>query len=462
MGQLMIQGTASNVGKSLTVLALCKIFKKEGFNVAPFKPQNMSLNSIVTENDEEISYIQYLQAKACNATIDSRINPILLKPMGNGVVEVIVRGKHYKDMRTSEYYDFLTKHGKHVIKESYESLRKEYDTIISEGAGSPAEINLYEFDYANMKFAEMFNIPTIIVCDIERGGAFASLYGTFMLLKKRHKKLVRGFIINKFRGDKRLLYPGLKYIEKKLGRKIFGVIPYINDIRIFEDSLDLKDFGSKKIGVIRYPTLSIYEDLIYLGNYSFINDKNDIDKFDVIILPGSKNVINDLMWLKRSGIAEELKRIVGRKLIIGICGGYQMLTKKIYYNNETYKGLGLIDAYTYYKSNKIVRRVKAKFLYEDFEIDGFEIRFGRIVQLKGYAFKTNYGYDGFIDFNKKIIATNIHGLFKSKAFRNFLKKRFNITFYEIDINKEINRISKVFKENIDIIKLVEILKRWKR
>lgn len=456
----MIQGTASNVGKSLTVLALCRIFYEEGYSVTPFKPQNMSLNSIVTENDEEIAYIQYLQAKFCNAKIDSRINPILLKPIDDERMEVILRGRHFRDMKYEEYGDFLLRRGKEIIKNSYKELAKEYDLIISEGAGSPAEINLYKYDFANMRFAEMFNIPVIIVADIERGGAFASIYGTYMLLKRKHRKLVQGFIINKFRGNDKILYPGIKFIEKRLKKKIIGIIPYIDGLKIFEDSQDLFDDRYSRIGIVKYPTMSIYEDLISIGSYRFINNPEDIDFCDVIILPGSKNVPRDLEWMKRKGIFEKLREVFGKKLIIGICGGYQMMTKEINIYGNVYKGLGFINAVTKYRDEKIIRKVKAEFLLKNIEIECYEIRFGDIYQKGSFAFKTKYGFDGYIDIDRKIIATNLHGIFNNDEFKSFLEKTFGIKFKGYNIFNDLKRVVKIFREKIDMDYIEKVIKNY--
>lgn len=456
----MIQGTASNVGKSLTVLALCKIFYDEGYSVTPFKPQNMSLNSIVTDSNEEISYIQYLQAKVCNARIDSRINPILLKPIDERYVEVIIRGKHFKDMTYEEYWNFLLKKGKNIIKKAYEELLKEYELIISEGAGSPAEINLYKYDFANMKFSEMFNIPVIIVTDIERGGAFASIYGTYMLLKRKHRKLVKGFIINKFRGNINILYPGIKYIERRLKRKVIGVIPYIDGVKSFEDSQDLFDYKHSKIGIIKYPTLSIYEDIISIGNYKFIESPEDVKQCDAIILPGSKNVPRDLKWMKEKGIFKELLKIYGKKPIIGICGGYQMMTKKINIYGKIYKGLGFINAIVKYRDEKIVRRVRAKFLPINVDVECYEIRFGEIFQQNSFAFKTENGFDGYIDLDKKIFATNLHGIFKNDKIRKFIEREFGIKFKGKNIAKQMKKVFKIYRENLDLEYLERIMKGY--
>ncbi|MEM3451929.1 MAG: cobyric acid synthase, partial [Nitrososphaerales archaeon] len=360
---LMVQGTSSYCGKSIFVAAFCKIFKDAGYKVAPFKAQNMSLNSYVTENGEEIARAQALQAFACGIEPTSDMNPILLKPKGDTISQIVLHGKPYKDISAKDYYsEFALNEGIKSVKSSLSSLMKNYDLIFIEGAGSPVEINLYEKDISNMRVAELANAPVLLVTDIDRGGAFASLVGTLELLKPKHKRLVKGFIINKFRGQSMLLEQGLKKLEKITGKPVIGIVPYIQDLTLpDEDSMSLErdfyyDDNKANIAIIRLPRISNFTDFDPLEleesiNVQYVKSVRELGVPDAVIIPGTKNTIQDLFWLKEKGLAKEIVRLAKLEIpIFGICGGYQIIGKKIIDRKGIeggrpgeFEGLGLLD-----------------------------------------------------------------------------------------------------------------------
>ena len=319
---LMFQGTGSGVGKSLVTAGFCRIFARKGIRVAPFKAQNMSLNSGVTPLGEEIGRAQMLQARAAMVDPDSRKNPILLKPQGDCQSQVIVRGKVWKTYEAYEYYQYKKFLCEKII-ESLNSLAEEYDLICIEGAGSPAEINLREQDLVNMSVARYARIPVFLIGDIEKGGVFAQLYGTWALLTKEERELLCGFIINKFRGNYTILEPGLKEIEKLTQIPVVGVVPYSRFLLDDEDSMTEKIENSYKslktvdiqVGIIRLPHISNFTDFDPLTNEpdvetQYIFPDENFSKFDVIVLPGSKNTIRDLQWLKKFNLQERLESYI--------------------------------------------------------------------------------------------------------------------------------------------------------
>src|SRR3990167_6937579 len=332
---IMLQGTASHVGKSILVAALCRIFKEQGLKVAPFNAQNMALNSFVTKDGGEIGRAQAFQAEAAGLEPAVDMNPILLKPTSDMGSQVIIHGKVYDNMKAKEYHKFKKEAAKYVI-ESYRRLAQKNDLIIIEGAGSPAEINLRENDIANMGLAEMVDAPVILIGDIDLGGVFASLIGTLELLTPVEKKRIKGFIINKFRGDFKLLKPGIDFLEDKTGLPVFGIVPYLKDIKLPDEDgvvLEVKSQKSKVknkdliIAVIKLPRLSNFTDFDPFRFepdvcVKYVTEPAELDGADVIIIPGSKNTLEDMEWLRKSGLADAIIRYAkngGR--VIGICGG---------------------------------------------------------------------------------------------------------------------------------------------
>jgi adenosylcobyric acid synthase len=337
---LMIQGTTSSAGKSIMVAALCRIFRQDGYKVAPFKSQNMALNSYVTAEGGEIGRAQVVQAEAAGIAPTVDMNPILLKPTTDTGCQVIVLGKVARTISARDYYKY-TPSLLETVSESFERLSAAYDIIVIEGAGSPAEINLKDREIVNMRIARMFKTPVLMVGDIDRGGVFASLVGTLELLDEEERELVKGLIINKFRGDVTLLESAIEYLEHRTGKPVLGVVPYFRDIRIAqEDSVYLDErpenaaTGDLEIALIRLPHISNYDDFDPLEEegckVNYVRQRFELGNPHLIILPGTKSTVADLAYLRDSGLAAGIiARAKAGTPVIGICGGYQMLGQKI-------------------------------------------------------------------------------------------------------------------------------------
>ena len=494
---IMLQGTSSHVGKSILTAALCRIFMEHGLRVAPFKAQNMALNSFVTIDGGEIGRAQAFQAEAAGIEPTVDMNPILLKPTSDMGSQVIVHGKVYGNMKAAEYHRFKKEAARYVL-ESYRRLEEKNDLIIIEGAGSPAEINLRENDIANMGFAEMVDAPVILIGDIDRGGVFASLVGTMELLTASEKKRVKGFIINKFRGDFELLKPGLDFLENKTGLPVFGVVPYLEDINLpDEDGVVLESgqwsvvSGQKKITivVIKLPRISNFTDFDPFRfepdvSIHYITEPAKLDGADVVIIPGSKNTLEDLDWLWKAGIADRLIHYAenGGK-VIGICGGFQMMGKLIKdpHGVESHvkemKGLGLLHGETILEKEKKTYQVAAIIQAADNRqhttVKGYEIHMGEtagrehpfsiITKRNNTAVKRE---DGAISANGKIWGTYIHGIFDNDAFRTGflneirtdrgLPERGVISFKDKK-DENIKTLARTINDSIDLPGLYEIM-----
>lgn len=402
---IMIQGTMSNAGKSLLCAGLCRIFKQDGYRVAPFKSQNMALNSFITADGGEMGRAQVVQAEAAGIAPDVRMNPILLKPTTDVGSQVIVNGVVQGNMKAMEYYQ-----RKHeyipAIMEAYESLAAEYDIIVIEGAGSPAEINLKQEDIVNMGLAKLVDAPVLLVGDIDRGGVFAQLYGTVALLEDDERKRIKGTIVNKFRGDKAILEPGLKQLEQLCGVPVAGVIPYTHVDIDDEDSLSERFNSSHErklidIAVIRLPRISNFTDFSPFERYKnvslrYVDKVADLHKPDMILLPGTKSTISDLMWLRQCGLeAAVQKAAAAGTLIFGICGGYQMLGRSVADPDEVeasgvkeIAGLGLLDMDTVFQGEKVQIQTRGVFAdvsgilstLNGIAYEGYEIHMGRSEQ----------------------------------------------------------------------------------
>ena len=336
---IMIQGTMSNAGKSLLCAGLCRIFKQDGYRVAPFKSQNMALNSFITADGGEMGRAQVVQAEAAGIAPDVRMNPILLKPTTDVGSQVIVNGTVQGNMRAMEYYrrkrEFVP-----AVMEAYRSLAEEYDILVIEGAGSPAEINLKQEDIVNMGLAKLVDAPVLLVGDIDRGGVFAQLYGTVALLEADERARIKGTVVNKFRGDKKILEPGIQILEELCGVPVAGVIPYVDVDIDDEDSLTerfRRDSERKllDIAVIRLPRISNFTDFSPFARYEnvslrYVEKVSDLHRPDMILIPGTKSTISDLKWLRQSGLeGAVLKAAASGTLVFGICGGYQMLGRSV-------------------------------------------------------------------------------------------------------------------------------------
>lgn len=399
---IMVQGTMSNAGKSLLVAGLCRIFHEDGYRVAPFKAQNMALNSFITDEGLEMGRAQVVQAEAAGIGPDARMNPILLKPTTDVGSQVIVRGVAQGNMTAREYYRnkraLLP-----VVRETYESLASEYDIIVIEGAGSPAEVNLREDDLVNMGMAAIADAPVLLVGDIDRGGVFAQLLGTIELLEPEERARIRGLIINKFRGDKTILDPGLDILEARTGKAVLGVVPYLDVALEDEDSLSTaleqrQAEGGIDIAVIRLPRISNFTDFTALAtepgvSVRYVSSVRELGEPDVLILPGTKSTIRDLDWLRSTGLeAKILQKHARGTLILGICGGFQMLGTEVIDVGGVEgpvgaraRGLGLLPLCTEFEAEKTRTQTSLVLegLTDEFEalngqrVDGYEIHMGR-------------------------------------------------------------------------------------
>ncbi len=441
---IMVQGTTSNAGKSLLTAGLCRVLMQDGYKVAPFKSQNMALNSYITADGSEMGRAQVMQAEAANIEPTVDMNPILLKPTNDTGSQVIINGEVYGNMSAYDYHR-SKKQFAPMVKEAYDRLSENYDIIVIEGAGSPAEINLKENDIVNMGMAKMVNAPVIIVGDIDRGGVFASLVGTVMLLDEEEKSLVKGLVINKFRGDVNILKPGLDMLEDISKQKVLGVIPYVNVDIDDEDSLSERLTDDKipdlvDIAVIRTPRISNFTDFncferIPGVSLRYVNKIAQLKEPDMIILPGTKNTMEDLLWLRQSGFeASILKLEKAGKVIFGICGGYQMLGEKLsdphgVEHGGELRGMGLLPCETIFEKQKVRTRVngvtkslggKLKDL-SDKEFFGYEIHMGKTAKLSAISDFADIdevagGNESHCDgyFKGNVYGSYIHGIFDAE------------------------------------------------
>ena len=488
---LMIVGTSSGAGKSLFVTALCRIFYKDKYKVSPFKSQNMALNSYITKDGKEMGRAQVVQAEASGLEPDVNMNPILLKPSTMNKIQIIVCGKSIGNMSGVEYNQYK-KNLIPILKETYSKIENENDIVVIEGAGSPAEINIKEEDISNFAMARIADASVILVADIDRGGVFASIYGTIMLLNEEDRKRIKGIVINKFRGNKEVLKSGFDIIENLTGVKTLGVIPY-TDIDIEdEDSLTEKYKSFKlnknsnkiKISVIKLKHISNVTDIDALSIYNdveiqFVTERSQIGNEDLIIIPGSKNTIDDLKWLKESGIAEEIiKRARTETIIFGICGGFQILGNKVkdpYHiegDIEELNGLGLLDLETIMENEKTLVQYKGKLsvnngilkTLNNFEIKGYEIHQGIT---KGNEKNLTTDNKTIFVNRDNIIATYLHGIFDNKNFTDVLLNEIrrrkgleevnnNISYEEYKL-REFDKLEKLVRENVDIDEIYKII-----
>ena len=374
---IMIQGTMSNAGKSLLAAGLCRIFQQDGYRVAPFKSQNMALNSYITEEGLEMGRAQVMQAECCKIPPSVKMNPILLKPTNDVGSQVIVNGEVLGTMSARDYFSYKKQLIPEIMK-AYDALAAENDIIVIEGAGSPAEINLKQDDIVNMGMAKLAKAPVLLVGDIDRGGVFAQLIGTVMLLEEDEKEMVKGLIINKFRGDKTILDPGIEMLEERAGIPVVGVAPYMRLQVEDEDSLTERFSKDQEIGlidlaVIRLPRISNFTDFnpfeaIPGVTVRYVETVHELKHPDVIFLPGTKNTIEDLRWLRQSGLeAAILKHAAEGKVVFGICGGYQMLGERIsdpsgVESGGEIRGLGLLPMETVFEQEKTRTRISGTFL----------------------------------------------------------------------------------------------------
>ncbi|MEB3342738.1 cobyric acid synthase CobQ [Okeania sp.] len=449
MKAIMVVGTTSNAGKSLITTAICRILSRRGWRVTPFKGQNMALNSYVTSNGGEMGHAQAVQAWAANVTPAIEMNPILLKPQGDMTSQVIIKGKAVGTVGAMNYYEQYFDIGWQAIKECLNILSQEFDVIVCEGAGSPAEINLKHRDLTNMRVAKYLNASTILVVDIDRGGAFAHIIGTLELLEPEERNLIKGIVINKFRGQISLLNLGIEWLEKRTNIPVIGVIPWIDEAFPAEDSLSILEQRSKKttpditIVVIKLPRISNFTDFEPLNSepnvkLKYVNPNDNLGYPDAIIIPGSKTTINDLLVLQKTGMAEAIKNYqASGGTVIGICGGFQMLGESLIDSQGLegrkgeYKGLELLPLRTLITPQKIARQrqVIANYPLANLPITGYEIHQGRTKVTKPDIVKPLFDdYDlGLVNNSQSIWGNYLHGIFDNGPWRrswlNLLRKK---------------------------------------
>jgi adenosylcobyric acid synthase len=429
---LMVQGTTSDAGKSTLVTGLCRVLKRRGFRVAPFKPQNMALNSAVTVDGGEIGRAQALQAQAAGVEPTTDMNPILLKPNSDLGAQVIVHGRVVGNMPAAEYHQYKSV-ARQAVLASHERLASRYEVIVTEGAGSPAEINLREGDIANMGFAEAIDCPVVLIADIERGGVFAHLVGTVALLSPSEQARIAGFVINRFRGDLGLLDPGLRWLERYTGKPVLGVLPYLPGLNLDAEDAINRDRGAAGAGALKVivpvlPRISNHTDFDPLRHHPqvdlrYVGPGESPPPADLVILPGSKSVRSDLDWLRRHGWPEYLERHLryGGK-VLGICGGLQMLGQVIAdplgLEGPRGESLGLqwLDLETTLEAEKQLRNTVGVLTFEDVAVRGYEIHAGvtrgRALE-RPSAVLENGRPDGAISDDGKILGTYLHGVFES-------------------------------------------------
>ncbi len=438
---LMIQGTMSGVGKSLLTAALCRIFRQDGYRVAPFKSQNMALNSYITQDGLEMGRAQVVQARAAGKEPDVRMNPILLKPSSDVGSQLIVNGRVRGEYRAAEYFRMKKRLIPEVLA-AYDSLSRENDIIVIEGAGSPAEINLKRDDIVNMGLAKLVDAPVLLVGDIDRGGVFAQLYGTLELLEADERARVAGCVINKFRGDVDLLRPGLVMLEEKTRVPVLGVVPYAAVDLEDEDSLApcLRQTEARRpvdLAVIRLPRISNFTDFTPLERHPalgvrYVSRVGELGRPDFLILPGTKNTMDDLLWLRQNGLETAIRHLASNGVpVLGVCGGYQMLGRTLADPHGVEKlgvlsGLGLLPCETTFSPQKTRTRVTAEVTAPRFagaKLDGYEIHMGETSVGEGatrFCRLSDGRDDGAVAGN--VFGTYLHGLFDTGALTDALAR----------------------------------------
>ena len=470
---IMILGATSDAGKSVTAAAICRIINRMGYSVSPFKSQNMSLNSKVTRQGHEISMIQDLQCKAAgifNPT--SHVNPILLKPKGDMVSQVIVEGVPFGDYDVDGYYnDFIPNHAFEIVKRNIDVLRYRYDYVVMEGAGSPMEINIYDKDIANMRAAELADADCILVINMEWGGSFAYAVGTVELMPEPDRKRIKGIILNNIRGNTASIKPGAKELEKFLGIPVLSIIPHMDvdlpkeDSECFRDT-DSKGDGRYKVAVIRLPRISNFTDIDPLSledvTIRFVDSPEGLRGSDAIIIPGTKNTMADLDWLKRTGLAQAIKDNVGKVPILGICGGYQMMAVNLRDPNAIedkdfpeMEGLGLFDmdvSWDKYEK-RVVKNEGTMLVGDGGKITGYEIHMGftqrNDEQPLFHIDRIQGAYDeGSVRLESKLFGTYQHGIFEKPAFRRLFISLMN---QSDDVQERTKDYKDELDRNLDIL-----------
>jgi adenosylcobyric acid synthase len=439
-GALLVCGTHSDAGKSLVTAGICRWLHRAGVRVAPFKAQNMALNSVVAPDGSEVGRSQAVQAAAAGLEPEAAMNPVLIKPSGERHSQVVVMGHPYADV-DARSYQALKDELRPVVAEALADLRARYDVVICEGAGSPAEINLRDGDLANMGLARSAGLPVLVVADIDRGGVLASLFGTLALLEPDDQAHVAGFVINKFRGNASILEPGLARLEELTARPTLGVLPWVEDLWMdVEDSLALEAPRPEQpalestldVAVVRLRWMSNFTDLDALAaepgvRVRFTRSAADVERADLVVLPGTKGTVEDLERLRAAGLDRALaRRVEAGAPVLGICGGYQLLGERIVDEVESgrgnVEGLGLLPVTTEFRSEKLLRRRSGRCAWLDTDVSGYEIRHGRVTRHGGESL---FEADGEPDGCRlgPVLGTSWHGAFEHDAFRRALLVR---------------------------------------
>lgn len=484
---IMFAGTGSDVGKSIIASAFCRIFLQDGYHPAPFKAQNMSLNSYATSEGLEIGRAQAVQAEASGIDCHTDMNPLLLKPSSDKICQVVLNGKAIGNQGAYEYFrkegrDQLRKE----VNDAFDRLEKRYNPIIMEGAGSISEINLRDVDLVNMLMAMHAGANVILVADIDRGGVFASVYGSVMLLTPEERRYVKGILINKFRGDIRLFEPGVKMLEELCGIPVIGVVPYYKDIHIEEEdsvSLQTKNFqathGKVNIAVVLLRHMSNFTDFNVLErdprvHLYYTNNTDEIEKADIVLVPGSKSTLSDLYELRRNGVAQSIvKAHKNGATVVGICGGYQIMGEEVCDPNhiegniERLPGLGLLPVSTQIEGEKLTRQVKFSFLDSDTECEGYEIHMGASIPVRDLLVSpVNKIEDGRMDgyfVSPKCFGTYIHGILDNQAIIEYLlapyvEKLSDTPFdYKAFKEEQYNKLADHVRHHVDMELVYKIL-----
>lgn len=486
---IMIQGTMSDAGKSVVCAALCRIFRQDGYTVAPFKSQNMALNSYITRDGFEMGRAQVMQAEAAGIEPDVRMNPVLLKPSSDTGSQVIVLGEIRDEMSAMDYHHYK-KQLLPEVRKAFDELAADHEIIVIEGAGSPAEINLAENDIVNMGLARYLNAPVLLVGDIDRGGVFAQLYGTAELVDPEDRKRIEGMLINKFRGDVDILKPGLDMLEEKTGIPVLGVIPMLHVDLDDEDSLSSRlDRRSAvcpiDIAVIRLPRLSNFTDfnaleMEALSGVRYVREVKELGDPDLIILPGTKNTMDDLLWLRQCGLeAEILKYASAGKPVLGVCGGYQMLGEQLFNpqrlegDTEYLRGMGLLPVDTTFTAEKSRTRVEGTVQAEPFEglrLDAYEIHMG-VSEVHGdpFCLLDNGKIDGCHQGN--VYGTYLHGLFDTGELTEALIRHLaqlkgldpgsiETVSRDVYVQQQYDILAEGVRRSLDMEKIYEIMDRY--
>ena len=478
---VMVLGATSDAGKSMTALALCRIFSNMGYKVCPFKSQNMSLNAKVTAEGHEISMIQDLQCHAARVEPTFRVNPILLKPTADMRSQVVVEGKAVGTYDVPSYYnDFIPNHGFRILRENLDALREEYDIVVMEGAGSPAEINIYEADIANMRAAEVADADCILVVNVEWGGSFAYVLGTIMLMPEQDRRRIKAILYNNVRGNPAGVLEGARMLSERTGIPVLGAVPHIDchlpqeDSEFFRHTSSIGE-GKDVIAVIRTPRIANFTDLdpLYGEDVTvrFVTSPEGLDGCGAIVIPGTKNTVSDMRWMEANGLADAVRSLRGKVPILGICGGYQMMGKMLH-DPHGYEdpeagdtpALGLFDAEaSWITEEKITVRDVGTLNLTGEEVTGYELHVGRTVTKEKPLFTVRGEPEGSVREDEMLFGTYLHGVLEKNPFRrlflSLVGEGVKVTEgdrYDDDVEASIAKVASGFRDAMDMDLLKEI------